>query len=190
MNNSLSLFSIFKTFFIIGATSFGGGVVAYLRDAIVERYQWMSESEFLATLEISQTMPGLNTVNMSILTGDKLMGIKGAIAAFCGILIPGCVFVMILGLLYSQNANNPTVLATLAGTAAAAVGLLLAVTIKIGKKQFLNPKDAVFIGVTFFCVVVLRLHLWEILITLAPLALWIYRPQNPPKDMDADSNTH
>lgn len=177
MNNQLNIFAIFKTFFTIGATSFGGGVVAYLRDAIVDRYGWMSEKEFLATLEISQTMPGLNTVNMSILTGDKLLGIPGAVAAFLGILIPGCIFVIILGLAYSQNANNPNVLAILAGTASAAVGLLLAVTIKIGKKQFLNLKDAIFIAATFICVVILRLHLWEILATLAPIAIWVYRPR-------------
>ncbi|MEY4505353.1 MAG: hypothetical protein RL154_1653, partial [Pseudomonadota bacterium] len=174
--------SIFKAFFIIGATSFGGGVVAYLRDAIVERNGWMSESEFLATLEISQTMPGLNTINISILTGDKLMGVPGAIVAFFGMLVPGCVFVFILGMAYNQNANNPIVLNILAGTASAAVGLLLAVTIKIGKKQFLNLKDSLFMLATFFCVVVLKLHLAELLLILAPAALFAYRPQ---KDKDA-----
>ncbi len=176
MNKNISLFAIFRTFFIIGATSFGGGVVAYLREAIVERKQWMDEHEFLATLEISQTMPGLNTVNISILTGDKLAGVKGAIIAFIAMLLPGTVFVFLLGFVYAGHSTNKVVMDILAGTAAAAVGMLIAVTIKIGKKQFLKPKDAILIAITFICSAILKLHLAEILLLIAPVAIYLNRP--------------
>ena len=51
---------IFREFLLIGATSFGGGVVAYLRNGLVTRRQWLDDKEFVELLSISQTLPGLN----------------------------------------------------------------------------------------------------------------------------------
>ncbi len=35
-----TLSQIFRTFLLIGATSFGGGVMAYLRSSLVEKHGW------------------------------------------------------------------------------------------------------------------------------------------------------
>ena len=51
---------IFREFLLIGATSFGGGVVAYLRSGLVSKRHWLSDKEFVELLSISQTRPGLN----------------------------------------------------------------------------------------------------------------------------------
>ena len=56
---NVSLAKLFGVFFYIGATSFGGGVIAYLREHLVSRQKWLDERHFLAALEISQTVPGL-----------------------------------------------------------------------------------------------------------------------------------
>src|SRR5215470_1061386 len=80
----VSLGELFRTFLVIGATSFGGGVVAYLRENLVTGRRWLDDQEFLAALEISQTLPGLNATNMSIIVGEKLCGVPGAIIAFLG----------------------------------------------------------------------------------------------------------
>ncbi|MFM8365365.1 MAG: chromate transporter, partial [Verrucomicrobiota bacterium] len=126
---------IFAAFAKIGVTSFGGGLVAYLRDALVEEKKWMTEEEFLAALEIGQTLPGLNSVNVAIIAGRHMAGPTGAIAAATGIIIPGVAVLILLGVLYDRFRHNPDVAAALAGVAAAAVGLLLQVTLKIGAKQ-------------------------------------------------------
>ena len=47
---------IFITFLLIGATSFGGGVVAYLRNALVLQKNWMDEEQFFSSLEIELTL--------------------------------------------------------------------------------------------------------------------------------------
>ncbi|MFM8501699.1 MAG: chromate transporter, partial [Fluviibacter sp.] len=59
----ISLIQIFWQFFIVGAISFGGGIIAYLNELLVTRYKWVDNDEFLVMLSISQTMPGLNSVN-------------------------------------------------------------------------------------------------------------------------------
>jgi len=169
--------AIFAAFFRIGVTSFGGGLVAYLRDEIVTNKRWMSEDEFLAALEIGQTLPGLNSVNVAIIAGRKLAGPAGAIAAALGLVIPGAVILCILGFLYVRFHKNPDVAAALAGIAAAAVGLLLQVTLKIGARQFLNPLDLVFVLLTFVLVGLCHVSLPVALFLIAPCAIILHRPR-------------
>src|ERR1700687_5428727 len=80
-DTNISVLQIFLEFLLIGATSFGGGVVAYLRSGLVGKREWLNDEEFVELLAISQSLPGLNATNMAILVGDKLRGIYGAIAA-------------------------------------------------------------------------------------------------------------
>ena len=168
---------IFRAFFRIGVTSFGGGLVAYLRDEIVTKKAWMTPDDFLAALEIGQTLPGLNSVNVAIITGRRLAGARGAISAATGLVIPGAVILVILGLLYVRFRDNRDVAAALAGIAAAAVGLLLQVTLKIGAKQFLNPLDLVFVLLTFVLVGLYHVSLPVALFLIAPFAIILRRPR-------------
>ena len=167
---------IFRAFFRIGVTSFGGGLVAYLRDEIVTKKKWMAPDDFLAALEIGQTLPGLNSVNVAIIAGRRLAGARGAIAAATGLVIPGVVILVVLGLLYVRFRDNRDVAAALAGIAAAAVGLLLQVTLKIGAKQFLNPLDLVFVLLTFVLVGIFHVSLPVALFLIAPFAIILRRP--------------
>ena len=169
---------IFRVFFGIGITSFGGGLVAYLQDEIVGKQKWMTEDDFLAALEIGQTLPGLNSANVAIIAGRKLAGPRGSLAALLGLVLPGAVILCILGVLYERFHKNPDVAAALAGIAAAAVGLLLQVTLKIGKKQFLRPLDLFFVIVTFVLSGILHVSLVAVLFIVAPLAIMLYRPRN------------
>ena len=173
----VALAEIFLTFLLIGATSFGGGVVAYLRNSLVVSKRWFDEEQFLSMLEISQALPGLNATNMSIIVGDRLRGVPGAIIAFIGMTLPGATLVMILGVLYSSNANNPYVNAALIGVGSAAVGMLTAVTFQIGRKQFGNLLDVAIIAVTVIMVSVLHISLVWVLLTVGPAAIFLYRPR-------------
>ncbi len=181
-----TLSRIFGVFFMIGLSSFGGGLVAYLRDALVDRERWLDADEFMAALEIGQTLPGLNSTNVAVIVGRRLRGPLGSTAAALGLILPGVVILSILGLLYVRFHNNPEVAAALAGVAAAAVGLLLQVTLKIGGRLFLNPRDLLFIVATFGMVGLLHVSLPATLFLLAPVAIWMHRP--PSQDSKAPTS--
>ncbi|WP_200387684.1 chromate transporter [Thiocapsa imhoffii] len=178
-----SVARLFIAFALIGVSSFGGGLIAYLRDVVVDREHWLDEDEFLGALEIGQTLPGLNSTNVAVIVGRKLKGAPGAAAASLGLILPGALILIVLGLLYARFHGNPDVTAALAGVAAAAVGLLLQVTLKIGGRQFLRPKDLLFIIPTFLMVGVFHVSLVATLFLLAPIAIWMNRPR-PSKDGD------
>lgn len=172
----VSLKKVFHVFFMAGAISFGGGVVAYLREYLVSEEKWLDDEQFLDALEISQTLPGLNAVNMSVLVGDKVAGTWGAIVAFLGMMLPGTVMIMTLGVLWAQQPHNPYLNYFLVGVAAAAVGLLSVVTMQVGRKQFAAPIDLVVVVATFATAGVLHWPLWKVLITVGVVAVLLKRP--------------
>lgn len=171
------LWELFFEFMLIGAVSFGGGIIAYEKILLTEKKRWLTDDEFMAALAISQTMPGLNAVNLAVLSGDKLRGVLGSIAATVGLLIPGCAFVMVVGLIYLQNANHPMANLILGGVAAAATGLLSAITYKIGHKQFVEIKALIILVATFILMSIVSLSLPLVLAIIAPIAIFVYRPR-------------
>jgi chromate transporter len=175
--SQVPLTTIFRTFLLIGATSFGGGVVAYLREVLVRGRRWLDDDSFLAALEIGQTIPGLMAVNLSIIVGDRLRGLSGALVAFLGMTIPGTLVVMALGILYGEHGRNPAITEILQGVAAAAVGLLLFVTLEIGRKAVRNVTDVAIAVVTCLSISVLHVSLVAVLVVVGPLAVWLYRPR-------------
>lgn len=173
----VTLGRLFRVFALLGATSFGGGVVAYLRQALVVRQRWLDDETFLSGLELSQTLPGLNATNMSIYMGERLRGAAGAIVASLGMMLPGTIIVMALGLLYVGHGHLSDVKVVLGGVGAAAVGLTLATTLQIGKRQLAKPLDLTLIVVTFVVIGIYRVSLPIALLTIGPLSIWLYRPR-------------
>ena len=77
-----TLWQIFFELLLIGAVSFGGGIVAYERMLLIEKRQWLSADSFMATLALNQTMSGLNPVNLTLLAGDQLRGTMDALLMY------------------------------------------------------------------------------------------------------------
>jgi chromate transporter len=173
---STGLADLFMQFLLIGAVSFGGGIIAYERILLVEKRKWLSPDEFMAYLAISQTMPGLNSVNLAVLVGDHLRGKLGALIATVGLLLPGSIFVLGIGIVYANNTDHPLANLILAGIAAAATGLLAAITYRIGIDQWQHLKSLAIIVVTFLLMSVAKLSLPLVILLIAPVAIYIYRP--------------
>ena len=180
----VSITDIFFEFLIIGATSFGGGVVAYLRSGLVTRRNWVGDAEFVELLAISQTLPGLNTTNMAVLVGDKLRGAIGSIVAIIAVCLPGAAFMYITAILYHIHGDRPVVTAALKGVAAAAVGLILATAAQLGKRSLAHTYDLIFVALTVIGVNALHQSVPRVLIVVGILAILWYHPKRvAPKDV-------
>jgi chromate transporter len=173
---AIPLREIFKLFLTAGAVSFGGGVVAYQREYLVRDRKWLTDEDFLSALEISETLPGLNSINIAVIVGDNLRKIPGAIAAVLGLMIPGTAVMMTLGVLWEQSRHNPNVTAFLLGIAAAAVGLLFVVTVQMGRNQLARLPDLIVIVVTFVAVSIFRVSLLWVLLGIGAVSIFLYRP--------------
>ena len=175
-NQRVHLSDLFLQFFIIGAVSFGGGIIAYERILLIEKRKWLTPDEFMGYLAISQTMPGLNSVNLAVLTGDHLRGVLGALVASIGLILPGSLFVLAIGAAYINNTNHPLANLILAGIAAAC-GLLTAITYRIGDQHWKHLKSLLIIITTFILMSIVKLSLPIVLLIMGPIAIYIYRPR-------------
>jgi chromate transporter len=168
---------IFRTFLVVGATSFGGGLVVYLQDMLVTKRKWVDDKTFVELVAISQTLPGLYTVNTSIMVGNRLRGFPGAIAALAGLCLPGALVMFAVGVAYDAHSRRPIIAAMLRGVAAAAVGLVTAVAIRLGRKSIEKLGDLVFVALTVLLVSFLHLRTPYALVSVGALAIFWHRPR-------------
>lgn len=180
----MSIGEIFLEFLLIGATSFGG-VVPYLRAALVGKRQWLDDKKFVEMLSISQSLPGLNATNMAILVGEKLHGIMGSVVAILGICLPGGALMYVVGMVYHQHGDHAWATAALKGVAAAAVGLILSTVVQLSKKSLAGKFDFVFLALTVLAVNRFHQSVLRTLIVVGLLAILFHRPGRAQKASDA-----
>ena len=93
-----SFYTIFKVFFKIGTLLLGGGyvILPLLQSEIVDKKGWLDSDELVEYYALSQSVPGIIAANISIFTGYRLSGQKGATAAILGVVTPAFVAIVLL----------------------------------------------------------------------------------------------
>jgi chromate transporter len=150
-----------------------GGVLPWARRMIVERKRWMSNEEFNEGFALSQFLPGPNMVNFSVVFGTRFGGAAGAVAALIGLIGPPLVIVTGLAFLYERYGDIETLGHVLAGIAAAAAGLLIAVIAKMMSPMFLKKWNSapVVAILAFIGVAIMHWPLPYVFLGLAPFSV-------------------
>ena len=122
-----SLFSLFITFFKIGTFTIGGGyaMIPLVERDVVEKKKWLSAEDFFDILSLSQSLPGIWAVNISIFTGYRTKGVKGAVAATLGTILPSFLIILAIALSFTQFAENRWVEKFFKGARPAVVALIV-----------------------------------------------------------------
>jgi chromate transporter len=170
--NPPGLTELFLAFTKVSLSGFGG-VLPWARRMMVEERRWMTAEEFNEAFSLSQFLPGPNIVNFSVVFGARFGGPIGAALALIGLLGPPVVIVTLLGVVYARYGDIEWLRRGLAGVAAAAAGLIIAVLAKMSEPIFRRPIGfAPFVAVAAFVAVgVLRWPLPYVLSVLAPLSI-------------------
>lgn len=81
--------SLFLAFFKIGAFTFGGGygMVSLVQETVLSN-GWLSESEFMNFIAVSESTPGPLAINMATFIGSTQGGILGSLLATTGVVLP------------------------------------------------------------------------------------------------------
>lgn len=93
-----TFWNIYKTFFKVGTLLLGGGyvILPLLQYELVEKRAWIDSNELCEYYALGQSVPGIIAANMSIFTGYKLCGQKGAFAAAAGIVTPAFIAIILI----------------------------------------------------------------------------------------------
>ena len=123
-----------------GAFLFGSGYVllAFLRGDLVERLGWLTDAQLLDAIAIGQVTPGPLFTTATFI-GYVLAGIPGAIVATTAIFLPAFVIVALVGPIVDRVRDRPMTAALLDGVNAAALGLMAAVTLVLGRSAIVDP---------------------------------------------------
>lgn len=116
----------FKTFFKIGAFTFGGGyaMIPIIESEIVEKRKWISKDEFVDLIAVAQSCPGVFAINLSTFIGYKIKRVPGAICTTLATALPSFIIILLIALFFHSFQDNPVVESIFKGIRPAVVALI------------------------------------------------------------------
>ena len=143
---------LFYTFFKIGLFGFGGGyaMLSMIQGEVVNRYGWISASEFTDIVAVSQMTPGPIGINSATYVGYSAVvsagyapwvGIAGAAVATLAVVMPSFLIMLALSRLLLRYMNHPTVKSIFATLRPAVVGLLASAALLLMNTENFGSPD-------------------------------------------------
>lgn len=135
--------TLFLTFLKIGTIIYGSGYVllAFLRDDFVTRLHWLTSQQLIDAVAVGQFTPG-PVFTTATFIGYLKGGWGGGLVATLGIFLPSFFFCAIILRLVPLTKRWPVVRIALDGINAAALGLMAAVTLQLGKAAIIDLPTA------------------------------------------------
>lgn len=133
----IRLLGLFITFFKIGAFTFGGGYAMLpLIQSEVAAHGWLSQSELVNFIAVSESTPGPFAINIATYVGASQGGILGSFLATLGVVLPSFIVILIVAQCYEKFKTNKAVKGVLSGLRPAAIGLIATAVLTAGKTVF------------------------------------------------------
>lgn len=131
------IFDLFKTFFKIGAFTFGGGyaMLPIIQKELVDNKKIISNIEFMNAIALAQASPGPVAVNTSIYVGYRICGLKGALACLLGAILPSFLIILFIAMFFFQYRSNPLIEKIFMGIRPAVVALILSAVYSMWKNS-------------------------------------------------------
>lgn len=155
------------SFVQVGLFSVGGGYAAMplIQNQVVEAHAWLTMSEFTDLITIAEMTPGPIAINAATFVGIRIAGIPGAIVATLGSILPSCVLVSLLALVYYKCQGLSAVQSILSCLRPAVVALIAAAGLSILKLVLFSGAVSLQningIGASLFLAAFLVLRRWK-----------------------------
>lgn len=129
--------NLFYAFFKIGLFGFGGGyaMLSMIQGEVVNRYGWITASEFTDIVAVSQMTPGPIGINSATYVGyaaivgagyEPWMGVLGSLTATIAVVLPSFLLMLTVSRLLLRYRNSSMVNSVFSCLRPAVVGLLAA----------------------------------------------------------------
>lgn len=128
MENRATLRDLFRFFFTLGVTAFGGPVthLAIMQREAVEKRGWMSKNEFLDVIGLLNLIPGPNSTQMTMYFGFRHGGIPGILVAGLSFIVPAAAITLVLAWVYVTYGALPEAQAVMWGIQPVVIGVIAA----------------------------------------------------------------
>ena len=154
------LLKLLFTFFKIGLFSFGGGyaLIPFMQREIIEKHQWLSSSEFVDIIGISQMTPGPVSVNSATFVGYKVGGVVGSILATLGITVISFILVSIASKAIDKFKESKYLKAALLGMRPVLIALIINAFISLAKDAYVDVKSIIVTLIVGGCLFSKKIH--------------------------------
>lgn len=127
---------LFITFLKIGTFTIGGGyaMIPLIQREVVDKRHWMSDTEMLDAIALSQTMPGILAANIASIVGQRLRGLRGALVAVLGNILMPILFIILIAAVFRQFKDIPAIQHIFMGIRPAVVALIAAPVFTLARK--------------------------------------------------------
>ncbi|ABW18572.1 chromate transporter [Alkaliphilus oremlandii] len=139
---------LFISFFKIGVFGYGGGyaMLPLIEREVVINNPWLTSSQFLDIIGISQMTPGPISINTATFVGYQIGGFFGSVAATVGVVSFSFMLVSIATHYILKFKNSKVLKNALMGMRPALIGLIISAFISLAGKSYLDFKSII-IGV-------------------------------------------
>src|SRR5450759_3505805 len=95
----IPLATIFLSYLELGLTAFGFTILQKLK-TLVHKKAWLTEEEMNEGLALVQLYPGPMMVDFTAYVGYRLRGVRGALLATLGFILPSFILMLVLSAAY------------------------------------------------------------------------------------------
>jgi chromate transporter len=120
----------------LGFINFGGpaGQIAIMHRELVERKRWVSEGQYLRTLNFCMLLPGPEAQQVATYIGWRLHGTLGGIVAGSFFVIPSIFVLLLLSYMAVAHSDVPAIRGLLYGVQPVVIAIVVEAVIRIGKR--------------------------------------------------------
>ena len=136
---------LFLTFVKIGMFTIGGGyaMIPLIEREVVNR-GWLNKQDFIDLFAVTQSLPGIFAVNISIFVGYKLKKITGSIICALGTILPSFFIILAIALFFNHFQDNVWVVKVFNGIRPAVVALILVPCLSAAQALKLKRMELIF----------------------------------------------
>lgn len=170
------LIRLFLAFLKIGTFSFGGGyaMLPFIQKEIVDNNHWISISEFMDIIGVSQMTPGPIAINSATFVGYKLYGVLGSIMATLGVIFTSFVLVSIISKMLEKFKESTIIKAALMGMRPVLIALIIKAFLDLAKESYLNFKSLIIAVIIGVVILSKKVHPILIIVIAAIIGLVFY----------------
>ena len=126
----------FRFWVKLGFINFGGpaGQIAIMHRELVERKRWVSEGQYLRTLNFCMLLPGPEAQQVATYIGWRLHGTLGGIVAGSFFVIPSIFVLLLLSWLAVAHSDVPAITGLLYGVQPVVIAIVVEAVMRIGRR--------------------------------------------------------
>ena len=98
--------------------------MAALQREFVERENWLAPEDYALAFSLARVTPGTNIIAFCAATGAQILGMRGALIGVFSETLPSAALAVLMTQGYESWRTNPVVMAGVAATIAAVVGMM------------------------------------------------------------------